>query len=44
MMKEWSRYILGQCTIYGFQGGYFYLQKYKNDVIKKIESEINEII
>ncbi|AYA40612.1 thioesterase [Xenorhabdus nematophila] len=44
MMKEWSRYILGQCTIYGFQGGHFYLQKYKNDVIKKIESEINEII
>ncbi|MDX7988717.1 thioesterase [Xenorhabdus sp. 12] len=44
IMKGWSRYILGSCSIYEFPGDHFYLQKYKNDVIEKITFELDEII
>ncbi|PHM68032.1 thioesterase II family protein [Xenorhabdus sp. KJ12.1] len=44
MMKDWPGYISGRCTIYGFQGGHFYLQEVKSEVINKITFEINKII
>ncbi len=41
-VKEWERYFSGDCTVYDFNGGHFFIHDYKEDLGRIINQKLME--